>query len=136
MLPLGLTTNEVKDAAGLEVEMQRWKVDGRSVEFQKVGELPNAENRIKVSHQDLGSGVDARRRSAVIGRLQVAGVSGAKREWKVTITIDAPVGDVASYTDGTKLMAEVGSFTYTLGGTTFLYDGTGTGSAAILAGSL
>jgi len=137
MLPTNLTTNEVKNAAGTEVEFLRWRASERTVEFQKSGEAPNAENHLKVSHQEIGSGVDARRRSAVIGNQQIIGVSGAQREIKVSIVYDIPVGDVADYTAVNTLAAEVGSFTFLDGtGSTFLFAGTGVGHAAARDGSL
>lgn len=58
MLSNTLNTNEVKDAAGTEVEFSRISTNGRSTEYAKVGEVPNAPYRLKVSHQETGSGLD------------------------------------------------------------------------------
>jgi len=63
MLPTHLTTNEVKNAAGTEVEFLRFDAAGRTVEFQQSAETPNLEHRLKTSHQESGSGVNERRRS-------------------------------------------------------------------------
>jgi len=65
MLSNTLVTNEIKDAAATEVEFQRLEQDGRATEFSKVGETPNAPYRLKVSHQEVGTGLDLRRRSRV-----------------------------------------------------------------------
>lgn len=137
MLPTNLTTNEVKNSAGTEVEFYRWSASERTVEFAKAGEAPNAENHLKVSHQEVSSGVDARRRSAVIGNQQITGLSGKQREIKVSIVYDIPIGDIADYTAVNTLAAQVGSFTFLDGtGTTFLFAGTGVGHAAIRDGSV
>ena len=69
MLSNALNTNEVKDASAAEVEFSRISTNGRQTIFAKVGETPNAPYRLTVSHQEVGTGADLRRRSVVqIGR--------------------------------------------------------------------
>lgn len=137
MLPTNLTSNEVKDSAGTEVEFLRWRANERQVEFAKSGEAPNLNNHLLVSHQAIGSGVDERRRSAVIGTQEVTGASGVKRTIKCSIVWDIPEGDIANYTDVLNLTSKVGSFCFLDGtGTTFLFAGTGVGVAAAVNGTL
>lgn len=136
MLPNNLTTSEVKDSAGTAVPMNRWDAEGRSVEFAKVGEAPNAENHLKVSHQEVGSGVDTRRRSACIVTLQKAGISGKQREFKFSLVGDIPIGDISDYTDAKTCLAELMSFVgIGAAGTTLLYNCTGVGADAIINGT-
>jgi hypothetical protein len=136
MLPTNLTTNEVMNTAGTEVEFLRWRTNERQVEFALSGEAPNLNNHLLVSHQSVGSGVDERRRSAVIVTKEVTGASGVKRLIKVSIVADIPEGDIATYTDVITAMAEAGSFTFTSGTSTFVYAGTGNGASAIINGTL
>lgn len=136
-LPNNLNTNEVKNSAGTEVEFNRISVLDRSVTFAVAGESPNLPHRLKVSHQEIGTGLNLRRRSAVIINKTVTGASGTPREIKVTLTLDFPVGDLGNVTDATNLLAEIMSFCASLGAsTTILYDGTGYGAAALINGSL
>jgi hypothetical protein len=137
MLPLNLTTNEVKNQSGTEVEFGRIKANDRLVTYSKVGAAPNLDHTLSISHTVLGSGVDERRRTAILGYMEVTGASGAKRIIRVNHTYDIPIGDIASYTDVILLDAEVGSFTYLDGtGSTFLYAGTGTGASAAVNGTV
>jgi hypothetical protein len=137
MLPLNLTTNEVKNSAGTEVEFDRQEANGRLVKYTKKGAPPNLDNTISVSHTVLGTGVDERRRTAILGYLEVTGASGVKRIIRVNHTYDIPIGDIANYTDVITLDAQVGSFTYLDGtGTTFLFAGTGVGASAAVNGTV
>jgi hypothetical protein len=137
MLPLNLTTNEVKNSSGTEVEFHRIKANDRLVTYSKVGAAPNLDNLLSVSHTVLGSGVDERRRTAILGYLEVTGASGVKRIIRVNHTYDIPIGDIASYADVITLDAQVGSLTYLDGtGTTFLFAGTGVGASAAVNGTV
>jgi hypothetical protein len=137
MLATTLNTNEVKQRAGTEVEFQHLAQNDRSTEFGQITETPVGKHRLKVSHQEIGTGVEMRRRSASIITKKVAGVSGTYREIKATVNLDIPVGDLATYDDVKDVLAEVGSFCFTAAGsTTFQYDGSGTGAAALLSGGL
>jgi hypothetical protein len=137
-LPINLTTNEVKNSAGTEVEFNRLdNGSGRSVLFAQVGESPALHHRIKVSHLETGSGTAARRRSVVRIDKDVTGTSAAPRTISAYMVVDIPIGDIANYTETTNAVAELLSFCASLGAsTTILYDCTGYGAAALINGSL
>jgi len=79
-----------------------------------------------------------RRRSLI--RIDKTVVSGVDSETPITVSayivLDAPTGAMTSITEASNVLAEVCSFVSTLGTNTHLYDGTGTGAAALLAGGL
>lgn len=133
-----LNTNEVKNASGTEVEFTRISTEARETVFAQVGEVPSLPHRLSVKHMETGSGMKKRRRSAI--RVDKTVISGVDASTSVTpfavLYIDAPVGALASSTEMANVLAEVLSFAATLGTNTHLYDGTGTGSAALLAGSV
>jgi len=137
MLPTSLTTNEVKDAAGAEIEFARLSTEGRKVVFAKAGELPNAPHRIVVSHAETGVGAALRRRSLVRVDKTVAGVSGVPRTVSCYSVLDAPIGDLAVDTEIKAVVANLVSFVASTGAdTTVKYDCSGTGASALVAGSL
>jgi hypothetical protein len=137
MLPTNLNTNEVKNAAGVEVELSRLATLDRSVTFAQVGETPNLPHRLKVSHLETGSGSDKRRRSVVRFDKTVVGASGLPRTISAYVVLDIPVGDLSALTEVGNVAAELNSFLSTTGaGTTVLFDGTGYGTAACINGSL
>lgn len=137
MLSNTLTTNEIKDASAAEVEFQRLDTDGRTTEYAKVGEAPNLPHRLRVNHQEVGTGQDQRRRSRVGFVKNIAGVSGTTRQIKFDIVGDIPVGDIANTTEAKNVLAELLSFCATTGaGTTVLFDCTGTGADVLINGTL
>lgn len=137
-LPANLTTNEVKNAAGTEVEFDRLATVDRSVTFAKVGEVPNLPVRLKVSHQETGSGVNGRRRSVVRVDLSNTGFDSITTvTTSCYIVLDIPIGAVSSFSDAKDAVAYIMSFVASLGAsTTILYDGTGNGASALINGSL
>lgn len=140
MLPNTLVTNEVKDAAGTEVEYQRWDgPTGRSTIFQKILEAPALEDRLLISHVESGLGIKRRRRSVV--RFNLTAASGVDATVLVTSSayavLDAPVGAQTSNVQNAGALARLMSFLASLGAsTTILYDGTGSGAVALLNGTL
>lgn len=137
MLPTTLNTNEVKDAAGAEIQFGRLSVEGRKLVFAKEGEAPNLQHRLTISHSETGSGSALRRRSMVRFDKDVAGVSLEKRRVSAYVVLDAPVGDLAADTELKAVMANVMSFVASLGAsTTILYDSTGNGASALVSGQL
>jgi len=137
MLPTNLTTNEVKDSAGAEIEFTRLSTLDRSVTFAKSSETPNAPYRLKVSHLETGSGTALRRRSVVRVDKTITGVSGTPRIVSAYVVLDAPSGDISATTELAQVIANLNSFMASLGAsTTILYDGTGYGAAALINGSL
>jgi hypothetical protein len=139
MLSNTLNTNEIKNAAGSEVEFTRLSTSARSTEFAQVNEAPSLAHRLLISHQESGALLKKRRRSLV--RFDKTVVSTVDSVTPVTISayavLDFPVGAMAAITEGTNVVAELMSFMASLGAsTTILYDGTGNGANALLSGGL
>lgn len=139
MLSLTLNTNELKNAAGTEVEFQSLDKQARSHQYALITESPSLPHRVMVSHQETGKGVKRRRRSMV--RVDKTTLSTVDSVTPVTtsayIVGDFPVGAITAMDEPKNVMAELGSFVFTTGGTsTFLYDGSGNGAQAILTGGL
>lgn len=139
MLSNTLNTNEVKNAAGTEVEFQSLGIQGRSHEYAAIGESPALPHRLKVSHQETGKGIKLVRRSVV--RVDKTIVSTVDLVTPVTISFYAvaviPVGAMAAITEASNVNAELLSFMASLGAsTTILYDGTGNGSTVLLNGGI
>jgi hypothetical protein len=104
-----------------------------------VSELPSSPHRLKISHLEAGTGLNKRRRSLV--RFDKTVISSVVSETPVTVSayavLDSPVGALTANTEPTHVLAELMSFLASLGAsTTILYDGTGNGAAALLAGGL
>jgi len=139
MLSNTLNTNEIKNAAGTEVEFSRIATNERSTEFAQITEAPSAPHRLKIQHQETGSGLKKRRRSVV--RFDKTVISTVDSETPVTVSayavLDAPVGALLANTEMANVTAELMSFMASLGAsTTILYDGTGNGAATLLSGGL
>lgn len=139
MLSNTLNTNEIKNAAGSEVEFQRLSTDGRKTEFGQVSETPSQPHRLLVSHQETGAGMKARRRSMV--RFNKTVISGVDSSTPVMISaytvVDAPVGALTANTEIANVLAELMSFCASLGAsTTILYDCTGNGASVLVNGGL
>jgi hypothetical protein len=139
MLSNTLNTNEVKNAAGTEVEFQSLGIVGRSHEYAQVGESPALPHRLKVSHQETGKGIKLVRRSAA--RIDKTIISTVDLATPVTISFYTvaviPVGALAAITEATNVCAELNSFMASTGAsTTILYDGTGNGSSVLLNGGI
>lgn len=137
MLPTNLNTNEVKNAAGTEVEFGFFSEEGRTRTYAQVGEAPNREHRIKFAHSESGADVEMRRRSLCRVDKAVTGVSGAKRNISFYVVGDIPVGDLADLSEPKNVCAELMSLMASQGATTtILFDCTGYGAASVTGGSL
>jgi hypothetical protein len=138
MLPLHLQTNEVKNAAGTEVEFLRFdNSQPRKTIFHKSGEAPNLRHILEVAHIESGTGLKRRRRSKVgfrVEHLLADGVTpGVSLGYQIS---DSPVGAIADLTQPTLVLAYLMSFVASLGAsTTILYDGTGYGAASLINGT-
>lgn len=136
-----LVTNEIKNAAGTEVEFQRLG-DGptpRSTVFAQVGEAPSLQHRLNIAHQEQGAGLKKRRRSLV--RFDKTVISTVDSVTPVTVSaymvLDAPIGALAASTEFSNVIAELMSFCASLGAsTTILYDCTGNGAKTLVEGGL
>jgi hypothetical protein len=133
-----LNTNEVKDRAGTEVEFSLISRSGRENVWGKVGELPSYPHRLRLAHEEIGSGKTARRRSVLRVEKSNAGADalGAVIKTSAQLVLDIPVGNSASMDDAKDVLAELTSLVATLATNTFLYDGTGNGAAALIGGSV
>jgi len=138
MLANTLNTNEVKNAAGTEVELQSLGIVGRSHTFAKIGESPAFPVRLSINHTEIATGNKARRRSN--DRVDITFLSEVDLQTPVTVSayivLDAPVGHMTSMSKAADAIAMLLSFNATLGGTTVLYDGSGNGAQALLTGGL
>jgi hypothetical protein len=136
-----LNTNEIKNAAGVEVEFQRLG-DGptpRSTVFAQIAESPSLQHRLSIAHQEQGTLMKKRRRSLV--RFDKTVVSTVDNVTPVTVSayavIDAPIGALLANTEITNVAAELMSFLASLGAsTTILYDCTGNGAKVLVEGGL
>lgn len=139
MLANTLNTNEVKNAAGTEVEFSRWSTGVRETEFKAIAETPSAPHRLTIRHSESGSGLKLRRRSVV--RFDKTVTSSVDSVTPVVVSsyvvMDAPVGALTAQTEMANVLAELMSFVASLGATTtILYDGTGNGAVCLLSGDL
>jgi hypothetical protein len=137
MLPTNLTSNEVKDSGGTEVEFLRSSVSGREVIFTKSGDFSGLHQLI-VSHAESGSGLRLRRRSRI--GFQIQHVSTVDNLTPLIsrcyIVHDIPIGGLVANTVPTSLLANLGSFVFLDGtGTTHLFAGTGSGAQCLLNGT-
>lgn len=139
MLNNTLNTNEVKNAAATEVEFSRLSSSARETEFAQIAETPALPHRLKIKHQESGSGIALRRRSMFRFDKSVAGQVDTTRNAVISayVVLDAPVGNLTAATEMANVLAEVMSFLATTGaGTTVLFDGTGNGAKTLLEGGL
>lgn len=139
MLSNTLNTNEVKNAAGVEVEFSRLSSSARETEFSQIAETPSLPHRLKIKHQESGSGTALRRRSMFRFDKVVTGQVDTTKPAVISsyVVLDAPVGNLTAATEMANVLAEVMSFLASLGAsTTILYDGTGNGAKSLLEGGL
>lgn len=139
MLSNTLNTNEIKNSAGTEVEFSRLSTSDRQTVFAAIGEVPSLRHRLSISHQEIGTGLKARRRSLI--RIDKTTISGVDSVTPITtsayMVLDHPIGASSSNAEAANVVAEVLSFAATTGAaTTVLFDGTGNGAAALLNGGL
>lgn len=136
MLPVNLTTNEVKNSAGTEVEFLRQSSPGTELKYRASGAAPNRDHDLKIAHSNTGSGIEEVRRSRVRFDKEVTGASGAVRTISMYQVAVIPVGDLADMTEAKNVQAELMSFCATTGaGTTVLFDCSGYGADALINGT-
>jgi len=139
MLSNTLTTNEVKNRSGTEIEFTRLSISDRNTVFAQIGESPALPIRMTIKHVESGSGLGKRRRSVI--RFDVTHVSGVDLVTPITtsayVVLDNPIGAIANSNVAADVIAYLLSFCGSLGAsTTILYDGTGNGAAALLTGGV
>lgn len=139
MLNNTLNTNEIKNSAGTEVEFQRLSTSDRSTEYAQITESPAQPHRLKVSHQESGSGLTKRRRSVIRFDKVVPSTVDTTKTCTVSAyaVLDAPIGALGTTAEFANVIAELMSFCATTGAaTTVLFDGTGNGATALIQGGL
>lgn len=139
MLTNTLNTNEVKNAAGTEVEFTRLSIGDRRTEFAMVAENPALPNRLIIQHSETGTGLNRKRRSVVRFDKSASGDvdNTAVIKSSCYIVLESPIGNLTTTALPAAVIAQVVSFVASLGAsTTILYDGTGNGATALLTGGL
>jgi len=138
MLSNTLNTNEVKNRSGTEVEFSRLSQNERTTEFAQIAETPYLKNRMKIQHREVGSGAKAVRQSNIRFDKSSVGVDTVTVvTTSCSLTVSAPVGQLANANEIADVLAYMMSFVASLGAsTTILYDGTGNGAKALLEGGL
>jgi len=139
MLPQHLTTNEVKNSSGTEVEFNRAREEGTAVIFQRSGMQPAYPETIKIAHDVKGTGLSRVRRS--VTRVDVTSVSEIDAVTPVTeshyLVSVVPEGHRTSTAKTATSLAYLMSLLASKGAsTTILYDGTGYGAEAHVNGTL
>lgn len=139
MLSNTLNTNEIKNAAGTEQEFGRISSSLRQTVFALLTEAPSAPHRLSIAHTEIGTGLQKRRRS--LCRFDKTVISTVDSVTPVVISayavLDAPVGALIADTELKNVMANLNSFLSSAGAsTTILYDGTGSGTTALVSGGL
>lgn len=110
MLNDTLNTNEIKNAAGVEVEFEtQAEGPGRVHEFRQIGESPALPHRMSIAHQESGAGLTLRRRSKY--RVDKRVMSTVDTAVPVTasayVVVDFPVGAMTSDTEFKNVLAEL-----------------------------
>jgi len=129
-----LNTNEIKDASGLEVEMQRL-TSSPSV-FAKIGEQPSLQYRMSISHQESGTGLAKRRRSVIRFDKNVLGNVDVTKTYRNSayVVLDRGIGQENNDAEAKNVLANLMSFLATTGAaSTVLFDCTGTGASNLIS---
>lgn len=138
MLANTLNTNEIKNAAGVEQEFGRLSTGERSTEFGHLLETPSSPHRLKVKHQETGSGVDLRRRSLIRFDKTVAGQVDTSKAASIAfyVVADIPIGNLTSYAEAQNILAELMSFLASTGADNIIkFDCSGNGAVTLINGT-
>lgn len=139
MLPTHLTTNEVKDRSGTEVEFTR-VVDppaGKGILFTKSGGTPAYPCTINFRQEVTGAGLRLLRRSLVrVDKYFLSPIDNATvgviSQYNVSVV---PVGLLGTFNDANDVNAHLISLMASRGAsTTILFDGTGYGAEFCVQG--
>jgi len=142
MLPLTLNTNEIKIAAGTEIEYVHLNYGtGREHFYHQINESSSLLRRLSIKHTEAGVGLKRRRRSVV--RFDDYVVADLDASLIVPASFyqvaDLPVGAMSTNSGlvFSNVIAKGMSFLASLGAsTTILYDCTGNGAQVLLNGEL
>lgn len=133
------TTNEIKNSVGSAVVFNRISTGPRETEFAYSSETPSRPVRLKIKHQEIGTGFTKRRRTLV--RFDNTSVSDVDATKTVTTSVqlvgDIPIGGIVSTAAVKDTIAFMMSLLASLGAsTTILYDCTGSAAVTLLKGDL
>lgn len=138
MLP-NTTTNEIKGSSGGAIVFNRISTGVRETEFAYSSEISSRPIRLKIKHQESGTGFNRRRRSLIrFDNTQLSDVDATKTvTCSVQLVGDIPIGGIVSTTIVKDTIAYMMSLLASLGAsTTILYDCTGSGAVTLLKGDL
>jgi len=138
MLNNTLNTNEVKDRAGVEIELERRSTGpGTVTEFKKLNESAGLPVRLSIKHETSGTGTKTIRRSVVEAINTVENSDGEKVTSIARLSVVHPTGLADDFNGLKDALAMILSFCATTGvGTTVLFDGSGNGALALINESL
>jgi hypothetical protein len=138
MLNNTLNTNEVKDRAGVEIELERRSTGpGQITEFKKLNETAGLPVRLSIKHETSGTGTKATRRSVVEALITNENSDGEKVTSIARLSVVHPLGLADDYNGLKDAIAMILSFCATTGAaTTVLLDGSGNGANALINESL
>jgi hypothetical protein len=134
MLNNTLNTNEVKDRAGAEIELERRSTGpGQITEFKKLSETAGLPVRLSIKHETSGTGIKETRRSVVEAINTVENSDGEKVTSIARFSVVHPSGLADDFNGLKDAIAMILSFCATTGaGTTVLLDGSGSGANALI----
>lgn len=139
MLPSSLVTNEIKNAAGVEVEFELQGHGDRTSTYAQKNEPPNQPHRLSIKHAESGAGTSLRRRSVVRFDKTVNGQVDTSKPANIGIytVADIPIGNLTAMTEPMNVLAELMSFLATTGAaTTVLFDCSGHGASTLINGTI
>jgi len=138
MLSNTLVTNEIKNSSGTEVEFERLSINGRATEFKAITEVPGRPLRLKISHQEIGTDNNQRRRSLIrFDEVVTNNAVTLEGNLSCQLVMDIPIGILDDTVPIKRVLAYMMSFCASLGvTTTILYDGTGNGAVVMTTGGL
>lgn len=138
MLSNLLNTNEIKNSAGTEVEFGRRgnpTKNANAIEYYALTEGLVTKHTFLVSHQVVGKGKQEQIQSVVIFRKTVISTVDSQTPCTFVgqLKLTSPSGLMLTTAESANVLSELGSFCFLTGAdSTFKYDGTGTGGAALL----
>lgn len=140
-LPTNLNTNEIKNAAGTEVEFLSapQRGDGSTKVYSKSGAQPNLRELVSVSHTETGVGLKRLRRSVAQASKEFLSESDNVTPARIRLykVAEVPVGHLTSMTKVKEVAAWMISGEASDGtSTTIKYDCTGTLTDALVNGTL
>lgn len=139
MLPAHLVTNEVKNAAGVEIEFNRTRNSDTGVGFSVKVPNPQLPHKVDFDHQIVGEGTSQRRRSRQRVEYTVPGCTDATKKavCVCNITLDVPIGNIENFDAAKMALANSIALLASTGADTVVkFDCTGVGADCLINGTL